>query len=60
MKNMYNAILVLRTGEIISIDSIKLISWTRARIIFTDKYEKSYHYLTGDIIECKLSLIKEV
>lgn len=57
---MYNAILVLRTGEIISIDSIKLISWTRSRIIFTDKYEKSYHYLAGDITECKLSLIKEV
>lgn len=57
---MYNTILVLRTGEIISIDSIKLISWTRSRIIFTDKYEKSYHYLAGDITECKLSLIKEV
>ena len=57
---MYNAILVLRTGEIISIDSIKLISWTRSRIIFTDKYEKSYHYLSGDITECRLSIIKEV
>lgn len=57
---MYNAILVLRSGEIICIDCIKLISWTRSRIIFTDKYEKSYHYLAGDITECKLSLIKEV
>ena len=57
---MYNAILVLRTGEIISIDCIKLISWTRGRIIFTDKCEKSYHYLSGDIIECKLSIITEV
>jgi len=57
---MYNAILVLRTGEIISIDSIKLISWMSSRIIFTDKYEKSYHYLSGDITECKLSIEKEV
>ena len=56
---MYNAILILRTGEIITIDSIKLISWTRSRIIFTDKYEKNYHYLSGDIIECKLSITKD-
>ena len=54
---MYNVMLVLDDGEIRVIKSVKLISWTRARVIFTDVDERSYHYVGGRIQKCEMEHI---
>ena len=55
---MYNVMLVLDDGEIRMLHSIKLISWTRARIIFTDADDQSFHLMSGRIIRCEMELIR--
>lgn len=51
---MYDVLLILDDGEIRTIKQIKLISWTRSRIIFTDIDDNNYHYLPGRIVKCEL------
>ena len=55
---MYEVTLVLDDGEIRMLHSIKLISWTRARIIFTDTDDQSYHFMSGRIIKCKMEVVR--
>ena len=54
---MYEVMLVLDDGEIRMLHSIKLISWTRTRIIFTDTDDQSYHFMSGRIIKCEIEYI---
>lgn len=55
---MYEVTLVLDDGEIRMLHSIKLISWTRARIIFTDTDDQSYHFMSGRIIKCEMEVVR--
>lgn len=55
---MYNVILILDDGEIRMIKSVKLVSWTRARVIFTDVNERSYHYVGGRIQKCEMEVVR--
>lgn len=55
---MYEVMLVLNDGEIRMLHSIKLISWTRARVIFTDTDDNSYHYMSGRIIKCEMEVVR--
>lgn len=54
---MYNVMLVLDDGEIRVIKSVKSVSWTRARVIFTDVDERAYHYVRGRIQKCEMEYI---
>lgn len=54
---MYNVMLVLDDGEIRVIKSVKLVTWTRARVIFTDADDKSYFYMGGRIRKCEMEYI---
>lgn len=54
---MYNVMLVLDDGEIRVINRVKLVTWTRARVIFTDVYDRSYHYIGGRIRKCEMEYI---
>ena len=51
---LYDCILTLVTGEIISLPDIKLISWTRARILFTNQDDETVYYRAGEIVDCHL------
>lgn len=55
---MYEVMLVLDDGEIRTLHSIKLVSWTRARIIFTDIDDNSFHFMSGRIIKCEMEVIR--
>ena len=55
---MYEVMLLLDDGEIRMLHSIKLISWTRARIIFTDVEDHGYTFLSGRIVRCEMELIR--
>lgn len=57
---MFNVILVLQSGEIISLIHIKNISWTGARVIFVDRNEIGRIINTGDIKSCDIEREKEV
>ena len=57
---LYDCILTLRSGEIISIPEVRNISWTRARVIFTNADEESVHFLSGEIVDCHLFIRKGV
>lgn len=51
---IYDCILTLITGEIISLPDIKLISWTRARVLFTNVDDETVTFRAGEIIDCHL------
>ena len=57
---LYDCILTLRSGEIISLPEIKLISWTRTRVIFTNVDNEDVFYLGGEIVDCHLFIKKGV
>lgn len=48
---MYDVMLVLNTGKILYLHKIKIVSWTRGRIIFVDAEDKSYIYIPGEIVK---------
>lgn len=56
---LYDCILTLRSGEIISLPEIRTITWTRARVIFTNQDEEAIYYRGGDIVDCHLFIRKE-
>lgn len=56
---MFNVIIVLQSGEIISLIHIKNISWTGARVIFVDRNEIGRIINTGDIKTCDIEREKE-
>lgn len=51
---LYDCMLVLTTGEMRYISDIKLISWTRARVIFTNQDDEAELFRTGQIEKCEL------
>lgn len=56
---LYDCILELRTGEIVSLPEIRSISWNRSRVIFVNSDEESTHFLSGEITDCHLFLRRE-
>lgn len=56
---LYDCILTLRSGEIISLPEIRSISWARARVIFTNADDETVFYLGGNIVDCHLFIRKE-
>ena len=57
---LYDCILTLVSGEIISIPDVKLISWTRARILFTNQDDETVYYRGGEVVDCHLFIRKGV
>ena len=55
---MYNVILKLSTGEYKTLSNIACISWTRARVIFSQAQGESYTFYSKNIEHCELDLIK--
>ena len=51
---LYDCILYLVTGEVVSLPEIKLISWTRARVLFTNVDGETITFRTGEIVDCHL------
>ena len=56
---MFSIILVLQSGELLSLIHIKNISWTGARVIFVDRNEISRIINTGDIKTCDIEREEE-
>lgn len=52
---LYDAILVLYTGEIRYITDVKLISLTRARMLITNDDDETELFRCGEIKEIKLT-----
>lgn len=52
----YNIILLLRSGEYISLFDIVSISWSRARMIFVTDDDRSHVYYRGDIIKLDMEV----
>lgn len=55
---LYDCILTLRTGEILSIPEVRCISWTRSRVIFINADEETVHFTAGEIADCHLFIRK--
>ena len=52
---LYDCIIVLKTGEIIHLSHVRLISWTSSRVIITDNDDHSVMYVSGMIKDCTLT-----
>lgn len=55
---LYDCILTLRSGEILSLPEIRTITWTRARVIFTNQDDETIYYKGGEIADCHLFIRK--
>ena len=53
---IYDCILTLRSGEIISLPEIKVISWLRSRVMFTNIDDETVYFRSGEIVDCHLFL----
>lgn len=51
---IYDCILYLVNGEVVSLPDIKLISWTRARVLFTNVDDECVTFRTGEVVDCHL------
>ena len=51
---LYDCYLVLWNDEIRHLPDIKLISWTRARILFTNVDDETEYFKTGEVVKCEL------
>ena len=51
---MFYVLITLETGEILTIEHVKNVSWTRGRVIFIDRDDRSKTFIPGEIEKCYL------
>lgn len=51
---MFYVLITLETGEILTIEHVKNVSWTRGRVIFINRDDRSKTFIPGEIEKCYL------